>query len=143
MSIITPNEGERNILGRALGKVAANTLVCRLFNSNTTPSATTVWADLTECDFSGYASVNITWTAIVTNGSGRAESTGSVCTFIRDGTDPGTNNTAYGWCITSINDAEANAIQIIAIERFGSSEDFSTFFKQLIITPKMNEFSEF
>lgn len=143
MAIITPNEGERNILGRCLAQVVLYQMDCRLFKSNTTPTATTVWGDLTECDFSGYAAVAVSWLTVTTNGAGRAEAQGNGCLFQRDGTDPGTDNTAYGWCLTSLNSAEGNAIQILAIEKFGTSESFATYYKQLVITPMINLFSEF
>lgn len=69
----------------------------KLFKNNATISASTVLADLTEADYSGYLSQTIgAWTTPAADGSSRkyTEAT-AVLTFAHDG--GGTANTIYGW----------------------------------------------
>lgn len=66
MTLLVPNQGEGNLLGRALGKEAQEAnLVLKLFKSNTTPAETDTAATYTEADFTGYSSATLTnagWT---------------------------------------------------------------------------------
>lgn len=85
----------------------------KLFQNNATISASTVLADLTEADYSGYVAQGIaTWTTPQADGSNRkyTEST-TVKTFAHDG--GGTANTIYGWYLI-----DSNSGDLLAVHKF-------------------------
>ena len=89
-----------------------------LFQSDTTPSATSVIGDFTECNFAGYASIVFScWGAATLDGN-TAEMESCVATWTATGdTDPA--QLAYGYYLT---DSSGN---LIGAERFASSRDMS------------------
>lgn len=117
MAVIVPAEGENICLNiiKAPGSYSGYAIYCALFQSNTTPSASTVLADLTECNFSGYAAVSVTWGTVAQDGGGKASMTGTQIDFTHDG--GGTPNDVYGWYLYFDN---AGAVSLLAIERFAS-----------------------
>lgn len=59
MALVVPNEGESWFLKLALKDAAPGTTTIRLFKNSVTLSDSTVWADLTEATFTGYASQSL------------------------------------------------------------------------------------
>lgn len=100
----TPIEGEVDTLNVLLGKVAQGTLELRLFKNNLTVIDSTVYANFTECDFTGYAAKTLasgTWTVTPGTpdaGSGEVPSYASypVQTFTSTAVQ---SQTIYGWYI--------------------------------------------
>lgn len=65
MTLLVPNEGESQILGIMLGKIAIESLRLRLYSNNKTPAEADTPASYTEATGGGYASVLLTaanWT---------------------------------------------------------------------------------
>lgn len=66
MTLLVPNDGESNLLGRALGKESQEaSLTLKLYKSTNTPSETDTAATYTEADFTGYSAktlANASWT---------------------------------------------------------------------------------
>jgi hypothetical protein len=54
------NQGEVIMLEALVNKTAPQTLVLKLFKSNTTPTEAHTEADYTEADFTGYGSISLT-----------------------------------------------------------------------------------
>jgi len=65
-----------------------------LFQNNITPDANTVLADLTECDYTGYAQEAITWLVPSISDAGTPQVVGTVVEFRPTGTT--VTNFAYG-----------------------------------------------
>jgi hypothetical protein len=66
MTLVANNTGVQEMILRALNKNTPDNVKLKLFKSNTTPAETTVVADLTEADFTGYSAVTLTgssWSA--------------------------------------------------------------------------------
>lgn len=94
MNLIQTSEGALNVLTAALG--SSPTLVLRLFSNNVTISDSTVFSDLTECSFAGYAAVSPAWPAPSLT-AGVAGTLSPSATFTYSG---GTSTTIYGAYIT-------------------------------------------
>lgn len=65
MALLLTNEGEAKVLAVAFGKDTQETLVLKLFTSNTTPAESDTAATYTEAAGGGYAAINLTgasWT---------------------------------------------------------------------------------
>jgi hypothetical protein len=60
MTLLVPNNGEGDMLTALVAKAAAENLVLRLFQSNTTPAETDTAATYTEASFTGYAALTLT-----------------------------------------------------------------------------------
>lgn len=60
MPLLVPNNGEGDMLTALIAKAAAENLVLRLFQSNTTPAETDTTATYTEATFTGYAAQTLT-----------------------------------------------------------------------------------
>jgi len=71
MTLLVPNVGEGNLLGRALGKeTQESSLTLKLYKTNVTPAETDTAGSYTEADFTGYSAAtlaNASWT--VTEGA--------------------------------------------------------------------------
>ena len=70
MPLLVPNNGEGDMLTALVAKAAAENLVLRLYQSNTTPAETDVAATYTEATFTGYTALTLTpasW--VVTEGA--------------------------------------------------------------------------
>lgn len=98
MALVSTNAGELRMLDELLD---AENLTLKLFKSNTTPTATSVIGDFTECDFTNYTSKTLTaatWNAATTV-SGKATATyDSTPLSWTCGT---TGNTIYGYTVQS------------------------------------------
>ena len=112
MTLLVPNVGEGNILGRALGKEAQEaSLTLKLFKSNTTPAETDTAATYTEADFTGYAAATLSnagWT--VTEGA-PSDATHSQQTFTSSADQ--TSQDVYGYFVIG-----ATSTEIYWAERF-------------------------
>jgi hypothetical protein len=60
MSLLVPNQGEQLILEAAVGKVAGQNLVMRLFTNNYTPVEGSVESNFTEASGNGYGAITLT-----------------------------------------------------------------------------------
>jgi hypothetical protein len=60
MAGVLVNQGETIMLEAFVNKTAPQTLILKLFKSNTTPGETTIESDLTEATFTGYSSISLT-----------------------------------------------------------------------------------
>ena len=70
MPLLVPNNGEGDMLTALVAKAAAENLVLRLFQSNTTPAEADVTATYTEATFTGYAALTLTAASwVVTEGA--------------------------------------------------------------------------
>jgi hypothetical protein len=121
MAILFPNDAELALLDQLLGASAANNWQCRLFKDDITPSPSDTASTYSsaEADFSGYGGQELashgSWPAAASV-DGKAESQFSAdIPFSRDSTDPGTNNSIYGFFITDSGGA------LIMAERFGDA----------------------
>lgn len=112
MAAIIPNEGERRIL-QARKDIGPQRVI--LFKNDITPDADTVFADLTECDFSGYSRQVPSFGSITTGVDGRAVMTAAPVLFVHDG--GGTANDVYG---AALIDADSGSEVILSIERLPS-----------------------
>jgi len=93
MAVIMPYEGRDYYLTTLITAVA--TFELRLFKNNITPDIDTEYADFTECDFSGYSSINLTLGGVARDGDDNARSTALLAQFAHNG--GGTANDVYGW----------------------------------------------
>lgn len=101
MAIQVPNVAELPQLDVIRDLITAAEI--KLFKNNLTISATTVLADFTEANYSGYGGGQTpAWTAVATDGSGRAHTTSDVMTWSHSG--GGTSNTIYGYYCESPTD---------------------------------------
>ena len=120
-----PNEGEEDILDVIL----ATSLVLRLFKNNFTPSNSSVLADFTEADFTGYSALTLTggsWTT--TQGD---PTTGVYAQQAFTGT--GTAQTVYGYYLTRTSSG-----RVWYYQRFESALSIGLSTPSIRITPTLN-----
>src|SRR5689334_12099590 len=92
MAAVCPDEGKSAI---ETTYISSGTFVLHLYQNNYTPVAGSSSANFTECDFGGYASVNLSgWSSVAIDGSDRGYQTASLASFIADGSS---SNTVYGY----------------------------------------------
>lgn len=60
MALVFPDQGENIALEAIVNKTAPQTLILRLFKSNTTPGEADTEATYTEADFTGYSAISLT-----------------------------------------------------------------------------------
>jgi hypothetical protein len=112
MALLVPDTGENLVLEMIVNKTAAQNLVLKLFQSNTTPAEGDTAGTYTEATFSGYAS------ATLTGASWGAASGGSISyaqqTFTHNG--GGVSNNIYGYYIT-----QTTSGVLVLAERDGSA----------------------
>lgn len=114
MAVVYPYEGRE----RDLSTILANSgiYVLRLFQNDISPDVDTVLTDFDDADFSGYASVTLTLSAIFRNGDDNAETVALLAQFAHNG--GGTANDIYGWYLTNM----AGGIEaLVYCERFGDA----------------------
>jgi len=117
-ALLMPNEGEAQALSVMLGKASSETLVLKLFTSNTTPAETDTVATYTEAAGGGYAAINLTgasWTVTPNAVSGAAEAVYPEQAFVFSGPLTG-NATIYGYLIVG-----ATSGKLYWAERFKAS----------------------
>ena len=93
MALVVPDTGENLALEMVVNKTAAQNLVLKLFQSNTTPAEGDTAGTYTEATFSGYSAITLT------GASWGAASGGSIAyaqqTFTHNG--GATSNSIYGY----------------------------------------------
>lgn len=109
MTLRIPNEGEGKLLEFALGKSSQETLVLRLFSSNTTPADTDTTATYTEVSGNGYAAKSLTGSSWTVTPGAPSSATYPTQTF----TFTGAAGNVYGYFVTSQSSAK-----VLWAERF-------------------------
>jgi hypothetical protein len=111
MALLVPDVGENLVLEMIVNKTAAQNLVLKLFQSNTTPAEGDTAGTYTEATFSGYSSATLT-------GTSWGAASGSISyaqqTFTHNG--GATSNSIYGYYMTQTT----SGILLLA-ERDGSA----------------------
>lgn len=131
MAVLIVKEGRRRLLQAIDNNISFH---CLLWKNDITPDLDTEYADLTLCDFSGYATVETTFGAITINDDDNAEFTGSLCQFIHDG--GATSNDVYGWCIIG----DPGTPIILAIERFSDApRSMAIEDDEIDVTPRLTQ----
>jgi len=127
--MIIPYEGRRLAAERIVGRkengysTTGGRLCLRLFKNDFTPTAASVYADFTECTFSGYSRVNLTpslWTSAII-ASDQAITAFTPQYFTHSG--GATNNVAYGYYVTT--DPSLGDDRVIFCDRFDSPTTFN------------------
>lgn len=111
MAGVLVNDGEVIMLEAAINKTAPQTLVLKLFKSNTTPTETTITSDLTEADFTGYASLSLTPANWVTTPGAPSDVTYPEQTFTSSANQ--TAQLVYGYYLV-----QTTSGKLLAAERF-------------------------
>lgn len=62
MALLVPNHGEGDMLSAIVAKAAAENLLLRLYQSNTTPTELDTATTYTEASFTGYSAITLTAT---------------------------------------------------------------------------------
>lgn len=109
MALVFPDQGENISLEAIVNKTAPQTLILRLFKSNTTPGEADTEATYTEADFTGYASVTLT------GGSWGAASGGTISYAQQSFTSSAgsQNQPVYGYYLT-----QTTSGKLVYAERF-------------------------
>lgn len=109
----------------------------KLFKNNYTPVAGTTLANLTEADFSGYASVVLAgWTAAAIGAGGRAYSQADLVTFAHNGGV--TANSIYGYWVVDSGGT------LLWAERFATAPiTMSGLGDSIVVIPQTADKSEF
>lgn len=145
MAFVFTNEGEKMLLERSVGKVAAGSLKLKLFTNDYTPVHDDVVADYTEMGaVQGYTEKTLTtagWnaatagTGVGTSLSNKAQITYPQQQWTFDGT--GGSVTVYGYFIT--DDGET---VLLGAERFTSSQLVSSSGDLIKVTPGLTGATE-
>lgn len=93
MPLLVPTVGENLVLEMIVNKTAAQNLVLKLFQSNTTPAEGDTAVTYTEATFSGYAAITLTGASWGTAASGSIAYAQQ--TFTHNG--GATSNSIYGY----------------------------------------------
>jgi len=118
MNLVVPQSGSLSVC-QYLAYIWSQTgayLTIKLYKSDTTPDWDTVLADLTECDFSGYASMQLTawdYAGVFLDGDGRAKVNHTTnYTAMHNG--GGVSNNVYGFFVVD------NTGDLCWLQRFDS-----------------------
>jgi hypothetical protein len=136
MALVVPNASEVILLARMLNVSNTNTMVLKLFSSNTVPVPGTLISNLTECSQTGYTPVTLTntsWAVAASPLTGAAVATYAEQTFTFSSAAGGVD--IYGYYVTDT----AGTPNLLWVERF-SSAPFSVppAGGQIAITPTIN-----
>lgn len=114
---------------------AGSNLFAALLKSVSGLSADSVWADLSEADFSGYAHQTLSFpTPTIDGGTGKSKSTAPGVTFAHSG--GGTANTIVGYAV-GLNVGGTN--KLLFWDSFGSSRSMAVSGDSITLTPTMTE----
>lgn len=94
---ILPPSQELALVDLMTGSTAYATAKLHLFKNDIVPNPDTELADLTPCDFSGYAAQTVTWSDAFRDADGTPISSGGEKLFIQTGA---TGNDVYGFYLT-------------------------------------------
>jgi len=89
----------------------------KLFKNNFSPTPDSVAGDFTECDFSGYAPINMSafGTAYIDSISGQYVADSVAKTFLATSASPFVANTVYGYFIT-----DGTGLNLLGFEKFAT-----------------------
>lgn len=131
MSILFPYEGRLYAAERIVGKkdngasTTTGNLYLRLFKNNLTPSVNTVFADFTECNYTGYEAIPLaalSWNSATLDSDDLAVTTYPAQLFTPTGSAIG--NDAYGYYVTS--DPELGDDRVLFCERFSGARHMNS-----------------
>lgn len=129
MALVVSNAGELLLLSNCLNSTTTpENLTLKLYKTDVTPTATSVAADFTVCDFTGYSDLTLTrgsWTSPSTV-SGNAETSYTATTF----TNSGASQTVYGYYVVG-----ATSGTLYWAEKFATSRTLNTS-EALTLSPK-------
>lgn len=114
MAGVLVNQGETIMLEAFINKTAPQSLVLKLFKNDVTPVETTVEGDLTEADFTGYASIALTPATWTTTAGAPSDVTYPQQTFASSANQAAQN--VYGYYIV-----QTSSGKLVAAERFSSA----------------------
>lgn len=97
MAVVYPYESRNQDLLELIGAYSGFQLC--LFQNNITPDVDSVFADFTECDFSGYLYAGLTLGPILRDANDNAKTTALGIAFTHNG--GGTANDVYGWFLVT------------------------------------------
>jgi hypothetical protein len=120
-----------------IGDLNDSAVTFRLFKSNTTPTKSTIIGDMTECDFSGYSSVDAAdWALLSLTGHVQTIEADDVV-FSHDG--GGTANDVYGYYVTD----PGNSFMYWS-ERFPSAPvNMGSSGQSITVSPRMTDESKY
>jgi hypothetical protein len=113
MAGVLVDQGETVMLEALINKTAPQTLVLKLFKNNVTPSETTIETDLTEADFTGYASASLTPGSWTTSGTAPTQVAYPEQTFTSSANQTAQN--IYGYYLV-----QTTSGKLVAAERFSN-----------------------
>lgn len=136
MALVVPNASEVILLERMLNKQNTDTMVLKLFTSNTIPVPGTILTNLTECSQTGYTAVTMTnssWAVAASPLTGAAVATYAEQTFTFSSAASGVD--IYGYYVTDTSGTP----NLLWVERF-TTAPFSVppAGGQIAITPTIN-----
>lgn len=122
LNMIAPYEGRYWLLNQVATFFSLGMSV-RLFKNNITPGPSSVLADFTQADYSGYSAQAWTSSALSgsADGSGRAYISGAQLTFAHSG--GGTSNTVYGVYVVQTGSGVVLLAKRLATPKTMSSSD--------------------
>lgn len=101
------------MLEALVNKTAPQTLVLKLFKSNTTPAETHTEADYTEADFTGYSSISLTGASWTISGTSPSQAAYAEQTFTSSAGSQ--NQNVYGYYIV-----QSTSGKLVWAERFSN-----------------------
>ena len=113
MALVVPNNGEGDLLTYGLNKSAAENVVLRLYQSNTTPAETDTAVTYTEATWTGYAAITLTGASWAVAEGAPSEASYAQQTFTSSAGAQNQNN--YGYYMTRLTSG-----RIAWAERFPS-----------------------
>jgi len=136
MSLIVPDEAERNLLDALVNGDSLAGVLLKLFKNNLTPDQDTVIGDFTESDFSGYAAADPSFGAATTVSHKGQILDSSSRDFVHNG--GATSNTVYGYYLV-----DSTGTILYWCERFASSQVMANNGDTITIQAKFTGQSEF
>lgn len=120
-----PIEGLEDIWDQLFGAVSP---ILRLFKSNTTPGASTVYGHFTWADFTGYSAITLTGASWTTSAADPSLAEYAQQAFTSTTSTP---QTIYGWAITR------GTSKVWVARRFSSALEISSSTPSIRITPQL------
>jgi hypothetical protein len=136
MSLVFANEGLVNVLNKLTAATGWANVRIKLYKNNYTPLHSSVLADFTEADFSGYTAVTPSYGSATLSGDTATTTDSSSRDFTHD--SGGTTNTIYGYYVVDITDAK-----VLFAELFSSSQVMQNNGDKITITSLFTAKSEF
>lgn len=135
MALVVPDEGEVSLLDMLVDGDGFSSVRIRLYKNNLTPDEDTVYGDMTECDFSGYAQVTPSFgAASVVSHKGKIVDS-AARNFTHNG--GGTSNTVYGYYVV-----DSTGTRLLWVERFASPITMANSGDQIQLTAAFTANSE-